>query len=292
MPWLVMLIPYFGPWPQWINYFMASCGANTNIRWKFFSDNDPPESAPTNAEFRKLSLDDYRQLISSRLSVRYSHADAYKTAEARPSLGYLFADEIAEFEFFGYGDIDVIWGDIDRVYSSLRTDYDVISANPTEISGHLAVFRNTPEIREAFFRIPNFRELLERDGFQHMDEVHIAKIFMEDERLAPRALFRDQYTTVLSPRGWRDGTRNFPRVWFWRDGRLTNDKDGDEQCLYLHFMRWKSLRWAPSPPAETEGAWMGLKSIVSGDWREGVQYGFAISAQGIHNLRDREASFS
>ena len=44
-------------------------------------------------------------------------------------------------------------------------------------------------------------------------------------------LITERHSTVLSTRGWHDGTMNYPKRRFWRRGRLTNERDGErERC--------------------------------------------------------------
>ena len=85
--------------------------------------------------------------------------------------------------------------------------------------------------------------------------------------------------TVLSVRGWHDGTMKYPQRWFWRRGRLTNERDGAREFLYLHFMRWQSARWISDPRAPGEAAWVG-RDIIHLDWRCAAE-GFCISPQGF-----------
>lgn len=289
-PWLIMLMPYFGSWPEWINLFMASCGANETIRWRFITDCGRPENCPSNVEFHDITFEAFKRMVSERLGFLFDHADPYRICEMRPALGFLYEDQIREFEFFGYGDIDVILGDIDRFYAPIRSQYDMISTHPTFVAGHFAVFRNTCRMRRAFFEVAGYPELLQHPYYSSFEEFHFAKLFHEQPRwkaalrLAPRALFKDQYVTVLSPRGWHDGTQNYPLRWYWRNGRLTNDRDGSREFPYLHFMRWKSLRYAPAIPAETEGAWASLERLVWVDWCDAIRNGFCISPQGFRPL--------
>lgn len=37
-PWLILLMPYFGRWPEWINLFVESCKGNPGVRWRFYTD--------------------------------------------------------------------------------------------------------------------------------------------------------------------------------------------------------------------------------------------------------------
>lgn len=42
---IVFIIPYFGTFPPWIDYFLASCTANSDVDFILFSDNAPPRAA-------------------------------------------------------------------------------------------------------------------------------------------------------------------------------------------------------------------------------------------------------
>jgi hypothetical protein len=234
-PWLIMLMPYFGRWPEWINLFMVTCGANKNIHWRFITDCGPPEHRPANTEFHQISFDDYKRLLSRKLGFLFDH-DAYKANELRVALGYVYETDIREFEFYGYGDIDVVWGDIDSFYLPLRAEYDFITTVSDLVAGHFSIFRNTDQLRRAFMRTPGYPELLQVPGQTSFEEVNFARTFKESAHWTsdpPRALFRNQYATVLSPRGWHDGTLNYPQEWYWRDGHLTNNADGSREFLYL-----------------------------------------------------------
>jgi len=198
---------------------------------------------------------------------------------------------ISGYPFFGYGDIDVIYGDIHSFYTEdLLARYDVLSTHPERLSGHFAVLRNTHTNRRAFENIRGYRSLLERQDYQRLDEVPFASAlrprgfgriasYLDPRR--DRSLFVERYSTILSPRGWHDGTMNYPQKWFWRNGTLTNDRDCGRQFLYLHFMRWKSERWMTETPAQGEGGWLKLQRIVDVEWQRAAAEGFCISPQGF-----------
>jgi hypothetical protein len=136
--------------------------------------------------------------------------------------------------------------------------------------------------------------LLEQPQHAGADEAHFTEVFLPSA--APHGLgrmtdyfdpyrrglvFVERYSTILSPRGWHDGTMNYPQKWFWRRGRLTNERDGEREFLYLHFMRWQSDRWMPDPPAPGEAAWLRLSRIVHVDWRQAAAEGFCVSPEGF-----------
>jgi hypothetical protein len=59
---------------------------------------------------------------------------------------------------------------------------------------------------------------------------------------------------------------NYPQRWFWRRGHLTNERDGDQEFLCLHFMRWQSAHWINTPPTLGEASWVG-RELIHTDWR-------------------------
>jgi hypothetical protein len=284
-PWLIMLIPYFGRWPAWINLFIESCKWNPDVHWRFYTDCGEPENKAGNVDYVHVSFEDYLERVSERLGIAFVPTDPYKLCDLRPCLAFIHEREVGGFEFFGYGDIDVIYGNIGRFYTEeIRERFDVLSTHPERLSGHFAVLRNAPAFRDAFRRIPGYRTLLEQPAHTAMDEGPFKSVFRSggtDAFDIEKLYFEERYSTVLSPRGWHDGTMNYPQNWFWRRGCLTNERDGGREFLYLHFMRWQSGRWQPDFPAPGEAAWVGLEQIVRLDWRLAVTDGFCISPAGF-----------
>jgi hypothetical protein len=206
---------------------------------------------------------------------------------------------VAGFHFWGYGDIDVVYGNIRIFYTDdVLARANVLSTHTERLSGHFAVLRNTRALRRAFERIPNYRTLLGHPDYAFIDENQFTAVFSPSaakphgfrrivdyfDPCRRGLLFVERYSTVLSKRGWPDGTMNYPRKWYWRRGRLTNERDGEREFLYLHFMRWKYDRWMPDPPAPGEGAWLALEHLVLVDWRRAAANGFCISPEGFTEI--------
>jgi uncharacterized protein DUF6625 len=278
-PWLIMLIGYFGRWPAWMNFFVESCKWNPDVCWRFYTDCGELENRADNVELVHVKFEDYKAFVRFRLRIAFDPADPYKVCDLRPCLGFLHDEEIASFPFFGFGDVDVVYGQISRFYNEQAlAPFDVLSTHPNGLSGHFAVLRNTAVLREAFARVPNYRELLERPHYVGLDEGDFSRVFLNSD--LARLLFVERYSTVLSPRRWHDGTMDYPQRWFWRDGRLRNERDGDRDFLYLHFMRWQSARWINNPPEPGEAAWVG-RDIIRADWRSAAVAGFCVSPEGF-----------
>jgi len=277
-PWLVIICVYFGRWPAWINFFVESCKWNPSVHWRIYTDCGEPANCADNVTYVPVSFDDYAANARARLGVGFEPTNAYKICDLKPAFGLLHEAEIAGYPFFGYGDLDVIYGNIETFYRALRDPYDVISTHPERASGHFLVLRNTRALRRAFELIPDYAQLLASPRHTGIDESGYTPVLKQVA--GERALFVERYSTVLSWRGWHDGTMNYPGHWTWRAGRLTNDQDGDREFLYLHFMRWQAAHWINNPPLPGEAAWVG-REIIHVDWRRGAAEGFQISAHGF-----------
>lgn len=277
-PWLVLICFYFGRWPPWINFFVESCKWNPQVHWRIYTDCGEPENRADNVTCVGVSFAEYVAHARERLGMHIAPADAYKICDLRPAQGFLHEDEIAGYPFFGVADIDVIHGNIETFYGALREDHDVISTHPERASGHFLVLRNTPVLRRAFEMIPGYAEALADPRQTGIEESAYTPVLRQIA--GERALFVERHSTVLSTRGWHDGTLNYPAYWTWRAGRLTNDRDGAREFLYLHFMRWQSAHWINNPPLPGEAAWVG-REVIHVDWRRGATDGFRISAAGF-----------
>ncbi len=278
---IIIIIDFLGEhWPEWFPLFLESCRKNPDINWLFHTDCPVEGLDAGNIMFKPCTREDYIRTVNQKLNVRFDTADPYKLCDLRPAYGVLYEEEIKDYDFFGYGDIDVIYGRIRDFYTDdILNHYNIISTHTWCISGHLALIRNEEWLRKAFYRISNWQEILEKQHNQRFDEDYFSSLFLYPAKI-PRGLHRmydwshpssvryrknvyfvEQHTTPLTPGRWKDGNPLHPTVWYWKDGHITNDRDGDERFLYLHFMNFKHARYM-SPAYGRKAFWDGMSSVV------------------------------
>nr|WP_283105459.1 DUF6625 family protein [Pseudomonas moorei] len=272
-------MPYFGRWPSWMPFFLESCRRNPDIDWLFFSDCGIPENLPPNVTVESMMFSDYCGIVSERLGIDFAPEQAYKLCDIRPAFGLIHADRLQGYDFWGYGDIDLVYGDLRSYFTADRlASYDLFSTHERRVAGHLCLIRNTARNRELFRQIKDWKARFEDQKHHALDEGAFSRIFLWRKNF-PKPLFnlvgkfnplrrRSEFTEAFSTPGgcikWHDGTENFPHKWFWRDGCVSNDRDGDRQFPYFHFVCWKRNEWSllPEPdPAEVkrlaaESAWV------------------------------------
>ena len=292
---IIKIIPYFGQWPEWFELYIESCKKNPQMNWLFYTDCGEPVNQSPNVRYIHLSFEEYKCLVSDRLAINFNPSSPYKLCDLKPALGFIHESDIKDYDFFAVGDVDIIYGQIRNfITDELLQKYDVIGTHNRRLSGHLAIFRNTDRYRQAFRKIPNWQKLMEMDEHIGLDESKFSKLFVRHKnhpvwlskvwsyssRYQRRVLYKEQFSTVLSPIMWIDGSSEHPQQWFWKDGHLTNDRDNRE-FMYLHFMNWKSNRWLPKNLRDTPAAWTSLDKLVQIDIEQARKNGFQISPQGF-----------
>jgi hypothetical protein len=274
-----MIMPYFGQFPEWINIYFETCRWNDSIDYIFFTDADPPDGElPPNVSIVPLTLSAFNQLYRSRLPDRRPIEKPYKICDIRPAYGIIFHEYIKACPFFGWGDIDVIYGDVAGYLTPDMLSADVISFNSRHVSGHLTIARTScAHVLPAGF--PNWSDRVDSPDYQHLDE--------------PRGLdgltlsAADSFNTPLSPiTPWTNGEFIFPNEWYWRAGSLTNDLDGNRTFPYLHFMHWKGGEW---PRTCGNGQWENLPSVVNLR-RDQIASGFRVNSQGFFPIEREDPS--
>ena len=284
---IAILIPFFGDWPVWMNFFVESCRWNRDVDWILLNDRPPPENAAPNVRYERISFADYRDQLSAALGVKVGAEEPYKLCDLRPALGFVHADLLGGYDFVGFGDLDVIYGDIRALYDDeLLSEYDLFSTHPDRISGHLCLMRNREDVVNAFRKVRGWKDAFSRVDHVAFDERAFFNLFAgRNGRFlrskipaSIRCFFREAYSTPAAARHMR---------WFWEKGRLTNEYYPHHGFLYLHFMSWHSNRWYADQPDVAPGAnapWSRLSKIVDMDWRDAGKDGFMISPDGIQRI--------
>ncbi|MBI3927730.1 MAG: hypothetical protein HY319_19475 [Armatimonadetes bacterium] len=296
------LMPYMGRWPEWFELYLETCRWNPTVEWLFFTDCPVPDDPPPNVIFHPTDLQALSERFSARLGfdVRIKHP--YKLCDFRPLFGLLFSDYLTETDYWGHGDIDVFYGNLRGYLSEEMLRCNIISMHRKHLSGHLALYRNSPEVNELYRNIEDWKEVILSDRNFRMDEEklpaslkfgHFRDHLLTRQWSGPPVGLehgfyfheswntpRDHLNNPLSLRRWRWGTplenrlwngqARIPDVWFWKEGRLTNNVDPEERP-YLHAKTWAREDWRV------------LKKLLRADAAT-LRAGFQVSRYGISPL--------
>lgn len=149
---IAIIIGYFGDLPWYFEYFLHSCRYNPDVQFYIITDNDLDKNQiPKNVFPVRKSLKEVKDIASSKLGFVVGFEHPYKFCDLRPSLAYILPEYIEGYDFWGYGDIDVIYGNI-RLFitNEILTEYDVISVRHDFLPGAFSLFRNCEKINLLF----------------------------------------------------------------------------------------------------------------------------------------------
>jgi hypothetical protein len=255
-PSICIVIPYFGQWPFWMPCFLESCRANADIDWLLYSDCGQTENCPSNVRVIDVGYREYCEHVAQALQIDFRPEQAYKLCDIKPALGLIHAAELAGYDFWGFGDLDLVYGNLRAYFDATRlARHDLFSTHARRISGHLCLIRNSEEMRIAFMRVKQWQFKLESPEHLAFDESAFSKVFLRHKNsphwvrwLAAqfdpwlkRAEFVEAYTTPNGKIPWLNDGRDYPVEWYWQDGNVSNSCGNDRIYPYFHFMVWKKV---------------------------------------------------
>jgi hypothetical protein len=165
------IVPYFGKWPKWFLVYLKTCAHNPEFNWIFYTNCRIPKKKPENALFIKASLREFNRLASKKLGFKIKINHPYKICDLKPAYGLIFEDYIKKPYFWGYTDIDLIYGKIsDFITSELLKKYDIITANKKHVVGHFTLLRNTEKTNRLFEKSRDYKKIFQSNELYNFDE--------------------------------------------------------------------------------------------------------------------------
>jgi len=133
---ILIIIPYFGKLPELFQFWYHSALNNPDVDFILFTDqNVEPKD---NIRVVKTSFEDIKSRFSEALGMDLALTSPYKLCDFRPAYGYIFAEELKGYDFWGFCDVDLVFGRIRNfITGDILDNYDMISC-----WGHLTLYRN------------------------------------------------------------------------------------------------------------------------------------------------------
>ncbi|MEM6719116.1 MAG: DUF6625 family protein [Bacteroidota bacterium] len=159
---VAIIVFFFGKPPWYFDFFYKSCQNNPNIDFLFFMDHKPSKTDYPNISFFDFSIARFNELASEKLNYKVNIPNGYKMCDLRPAFGVIFSEYLTEYDFWGYSDIDIIYGNL-RAFHDEDTlaQYDYVSVKPSYPSGFYALFRNTEKMNTLFRKSKDFEMIFD-----------------------------------------------------------------------------------------------------------------------------------
>lgn len=123
---IVVILPYFGEFPNYFDFFLQSCASNPTIDFLIIS-NRKIDCDAGNIHVENCSFEAFRQLVMDHFSYPVTLDKPYKLCDFKSYYGMILADQVKEYDFWGFCDCDLIFGDIRRFLTEdILTTHDFI----------------------------------------------------------------------------------------------------------------------------------------------------------------------
>jgi len=159
---ITLYIPYYGSWPNYFQLYLNSLSYNANVLKVVFITDLSLDlyNLPSNVDIQSLSLDALRLKLQDFLRKAFERPEfvlkaftPYKLVDFKIFYPLIFGqpDDV----FLGYGDIDVIYGNLSQFVRPFE-NYDIVGG----FHGHFTAIRNTSEFKELALKVPGIFELV------------------------------------------------------------------------------------------------------------------------------------
>ncbi len=239
------IVPYFGKLPSYFQVWLDSCKTNATVNWFVFTNDRTEFDYPNNVKVEYVEFEWLKSFIQSKYEFEINLSTPYKLCDYKIAYGEIFQEYLTRFDFWGFCDIDLIWGDIRSFFTDeLLKGYDKIG-----VQGHCTIFKNTPEVNaiyrndiDGFDSIQNY---FQREGIGCLDKNYIAKGFeMEKLKIYEATIYAGLHKYYpgfyLQGMGKEEDEYSKRNLFLWDNGKLTryyfkNKELVSSDYLYIHF---------------------------------------------------------
>lgn len=149
----LIILPYFGTFNCYFKLWLDSCGNNQDFEWMILTDAVIGEDVPRNVRVVQTTLVELKERFQKKMGISLSLETAYKLCDYKQFYGYLFSEELAGYDYWGYCDCDLIFGDI----RNFLTEETQIHYDKVLRTGHFSVVRNDKTLNELFFKYMTYK---------------------------------------------------------------------------------------------------------------------------------------
>jgi hypothetical protein len=173
---IALLVCYFGKLPWYFEYFVHSCKYNPSVDFYIITDDKTyANTLPANVKLIYKTLPEVRQTASKKLGFDTHIPNGYKLCDFKPAFGFIFFELIRNYAFWGFCDIDVIFGNIrDFMTDELLENYDLVSTRPDWIPGCFLLFKNNFKMNTLFMKSKDYKKVFTNEKHYCFDETNFA----------------------------------------------------------------------------------------------------------------------
>lgn len=141
-----LIVPYFGKFNEYFPLWLKSCEYNSDYDWLIYTDDHTDYLFPPNVHVKYTTFDSLKKKINALFDFEVILDNPYKLCDYRAAYGEVFQKDLIDYDFWGYCDTDLIWGQLSHFYTDdILARFDKISD-----AGHFTLYKNNEQMRTAY----------------------------------------------------------------------------------------------------------------------------------------------
>ena len=142
---IVIIFPYFGTLPPQYKMWRVSAVYNSTIDFMFFTDADVKSAK--NIIVHKMTFSDFQGIAQKAFDFPITLDRPYKLCEYKQAYGLILQEYIKNYDFWGFGDLDLVYGDIRTFLTDCVLEHKFLLG-----WGHLTLLRNDDDANTYFMK--------------------------------------------------------------------------------------------------------------------------------------------
>ena len=254
---IALVIPYFGRFNNYFELFLKSCSKNPTVTWFIFTDDKSQYDYPPNIIVNYMSFNELSDKIQSLYDFEVLLNTPYDLCNFKVAYGEIFKEYLKEYDYWGYCDNDVIFGDIRKFI----TDNILEKYNKILIRGHFTLFKNSNYINSLYRNTidgeERYKTVFSEPGAHHFDEglpnqvKGINRIFIDEKiEMYDEYVFADiavnRYAFIQADfiEDDEEKSKSKNSIFTWENGSLyryylQNNRIQKEEFMYIHLQKRK-----------------------------------------------------
>ena len=233
---------------------------NANIDFVIVTDLECPSPLPANVRLVGIKLDEITDRLSKIVGAPLRLERLHIICDYRPFYALLFPELVTGYDYWGYCDMDLIFGDLTPLIEATRLGcWDFIS--PWHYTaGHCSLLRNVERVNRVALNTPNLIQRLNMSGNTFIDEGNLSEVAVRaggfkfcvlDDASAEWAKAKCFIGATVQPGGTLSAMPGLFMARCTPKQIVVFDQLGQpHEVLYLHFMGMKEPRyWRDFNPA-------------------------------------------
>ena len=244
-----LILPYFGKFNGYFQIWLNSCRINKSIDWYIFTDDKRSFEYPENVKVHYCTFEKLQKKIKDIFGNNIVIDEPYHLCKYRVAYYEIFNDIVSSYDYWGYCDCDLIWGDI-----SSMIEKPMLEGIP-KISwkGHFTIIKNDLNINILYKNVvpdcKTFQGCISRDdkSINLFDEVGINKIFdFYNQEIFRKLMIADlqvkPFNFICNHFSPEYTKEHICEIFEWDNGKLYccyayKNIVYKEEFAYIHFLR-------------------------------------------------------